>query len=338
MKYSRLPGFLFLLIIAISAQAESPTGEIILDGLNVSDSERKRLESGDVLAFDGEAYESNARELSADATVLVDRPMSDVLAQIMEAPTIIPQKYIVEHRDITSVEDFADIRYDEDEYDEANKLLKAKASKDLNLSKAEIAKLKQINATVKTRPDRLEAASKAMREILTERYLAYSKTGLTGMPTYQRSSRKALSIGNELTLTTETLEPFSKYFPEYYRVLHDFPEGADCCDHIFRWLKFDIRKRPTFALSHTMIEKGEDFLLITERHYYVSSTLNSVQVTLSWVPYDENTQMGLAISASTDILDSFMGKLLRPLGRNKARDMVSDVLTEIRNDLLEEEN
>lgn len=66
-----------------------------------------------------------------------------------------------------------------------------------------------------------------------------------------------------------------------------------------------------------------------------TATLNSVQVTLSWLPYDENTYMGVAMSASADILDSMMGKMLRLLGRNKAQDLVTDVMTEVRADLAE---
>ena len=172
-----------------------------------------------------------------------------------------------------------------------------------------------------------------MRDILIARYNAYQQSGLQGVAPYQRSKKKALSIGRELTLTTETLEPFSEYFPEYYQVLHDYPKGADCCEHVFRWLKVSLKKKPTFALSHTIIQRSKDFLLVTERHYYVSATLNSVQVTVSWVPWDHDTQMGLAVSASTDVLDSLLGKALRKLGRNKAKDMVADVLTEIRDEL-----
>jgi len=322
-----------LSLVSFAGRAETLTGDMILDGLGVSEVERIRLENGEVLAFDNEAYESNARELAADATILVDHPMSEVLEQIKDVPTIIPQKYLVEYQDITTTADFAGVHYTESEYEEADALLNAEAGKDLNLSKAELAKLKQLNTSAKSVPDRLAAASEAMREILANRYLSYKQSGLSGISEYQRSSKKALSIGDELTLTTEALKPFAKYFPEYYQVLHDYPAGTDCCEHTFRWLKVHLRKRPTFALSHTLIQKSDDLVLVTERHYYVTSTLNSVQVTVSWVPYDHNTQMGLAISASTDILDSFIGRMLRPLGRNKARDMVSDVLVDIRDDL-----
>jgi hypothetical protein len=36
------------------------------------------------------------------------------------------------------------------------------------------------------------------------------------------------------------------------------------------------------------------------------------------------------MSASTDLLDSTIGRMLRPLGRNKAKNMVADVVDDIR--------
>ena len=113
----------------------------------------------------------------------------------------------------------------------------------------------------------------------------------------------------------------------------NFPDGADCCEHYFRWLKIRIRNRPTFVLSHTMLQVTDEFILLTERHYFITSTLNSVQITMSWLPYDEDTYMGLAMSASADILDSVMGRALRPLGRNKAKDLVTDVLQYVKAEL-----
>ena len=48
--------------------------------------------------------------------------------------------------------------------------------------------------------------------------------------------------------------------------------------------------------------------------------------------------MGLAMSASADILDSMLGRMLRPLGRNKAKKMVSGVVTDIRAVLQNDDN
>ena len=116
-------------------------------------------------------------------------------------------------------------------------------------------------------------------------------------------------------------------------MIQNYPAGSDCCEHYLRWLKLKVRKRPTFALSHVVIQRTDDFVLLTERQYYVGHTANSIQITLAWLRYREDTYMGLAVSASADILDSMMGRMLRPVGRNKAKELVSEVLEEIQSDL-----
>lgn len=121
-------------------------------------------------------------------------------------------------------------------------------------------------------------------------------------------------------------------------VIQNYPAENDCCEHYMRWLKLEIRKRPTFALSHVVIQRTNEFVLLTERQYYIGHTANSIQITLAWLPYEDDTYMGLAVSASADILDSMLGRMLRPIGRNKAKDLVSDVLEEIRTDLESDSN
>jgi hypothetical protein len=319
--------------------ADTLTGQEVLDGLNVPQSDRQALESGEILAYDGEAYENNDRDLSADAIVLVDRSLSEVVAQIRDVDSIIPIKYLIDHSDIETVDDFASVSYTVDEIKEVDRLLNARQGKDLNLSDDEIAMLVQVGTASRKLDDarRAVAASNAIRKILIGRHQAYMERGLNGIPEYRRSKKKAVNIGDELALTTETFEPFSPEFPAYYRTMRNFPDGADCCEHVFRWLKVKINNRPAFALSHTFFRKTDDMLIITERHFYVTHTINSVQVTVSWIPYDENTYMGLAVSASADILESLMGRALKPLGRNKARDMVTEVLEDMRTEFQEGE-
>lgn len=322
-------------LVLANATAAAQTADEIVDGLHMSEAQRRQLESGDIVTFSGEPYENTRRELAADATVLVQQSLDQVLAQIESVPSIIPAKLLIDYADIDSAADFDEVEFTPDEYDEANRLLNAKVGKHFNLSREETQKLRDINKRLGRagRQEQVDAASQAMREILKARYEAYLQDGLAGIPPYQRSSRKAISIGDELRLTTETFEPVERHFNDYYRTLAGFPESSDCCVHTFRWLKARIKKRPTFALAHTIVQKTDDHLLVTERHYYVSNTLNSVQVTLAWIAWEQDTFLGLAMSASTDILDSLLGRALRPLGRNKASDLVKDVLTEIRDDL-----
>lgn len=329
-----LIGVTVFCLTASAGAAEAVTGQDVLEGLEVSEQNRRALEAGEVLTFDGEAYEGSARDLAADAMVLIERPLNDVLQEVKQVGSVIPLKYLVEFKDISSHDDFADIAYTETEIKEVDRLLRARPGKKLNLNDKEIAILRQAGkqATGKNTVDRVRIASDAMRDILIGRYEAYRASGLEGVAGYVRSKRKTIDIGRELTAFTETFEPFEPEFPSYYRVMRHFPAGADCCEHLFRWMKVDLNKRPAFALSHTFIEKTEDKLLVTERHYYVTHSVNSLQVTISWLPYDEDTYMSLAVTANTDVLESALGRVFRGIGRSKARELLTEVLVDFRDD------
>jgi hypothetical protein len=320
---------------ALSVAQAQINGQQVLDGLSVSPAEVGRLESGEILTFSDKAYETTKRELAADAMILVDTDLDAVMKALTEEATIVPSHYILEHAVIKSEADFSGVGFTDAEYDEVKNLFGARPGGDLNFSKGEFTALRQKLAPhgKSDRAGQIAAASAAMRDILIARYNAYRAKGLSGVEGYSRSKRKQIDIGSELRLTTETFKPFEGDFPDFYRVMHDYPAAAECCEHYFRWIKVRLRKRPTFTLVHTMIQKTDDYILATERYYYATSTLNSLQVTLSWLKYDADTYMGLAMSASTDILDSFLGRMLRPVGRNKAKDMVADIMHEVKADL-----
>ena len=316
------------------------TGQQVLQGMGIPQSEIDQLEGGNVLSYSDKEYESTDRELAADAIALVDSDLSAVSDALKGATTLIPAKHIIDHAEIKSEADFAGMEYDDDDFEEVERLFGAKPGKQFNFSEAEYAMLESRLRPYRraSRAEKIDLASDAIRELLIGRYNQYLSSGLDGIADFKRSRRKQINIGRELLLTTETFRPFADDFPQYFHVMENYPDGAECCDSYFRWLKVSIRDRAIFVLSHTFIQETDDFILFTERHYFANNTLNSVQFTLSWLPYDDDTYMGIAMSASADILDSMMGKMLRPLGRNKAKDLVTDVLEDIRAELQNHES
>jgi hypothetical protein len=324
-------------------QAETPRGEEILEGLNASPKEVARLEQGGVVNFTGESWEQSKRELAADSVIVINKPLADVLEKTLDDASLVPANKILDSGDIHSLDDFAAISFLAHEHrdvDEANALLSTKNGKKLNLSKNEIALIQsrageiEKNAPVE---ERLALASDIMRDILIARYQAYQQKGLAGIDPYVRSKKKTVSVGNELRLTTEMHKPIEEYWPDYYSTLLDYPLDAECCEHRFYWLKVKMLKRPTWALVHRITLIGEDFALVTERYYYSTHSLNSLQITIGCLPYgDGSTYLGLATSASADVLTGFKGKILRAVGRDKAGEMVGDVLKDVQKELADE--
>jgi hypothetical protein len=310
-------------------------GAQVLEGLSVSPKQIKKLESGGVIAFSDAEYESTKRELAADAMVLVDTDLQAVMDALTSEATIMPEHRLAEFGMVESEDDFSAVLYTEKDIKEVERLILAKPGDDFNFSNSEYELLQQrLGRLRESSPaEQVEAASAAMREILIGRYHAYQADGLDGIADYSRAKGKTVNIGRDIRLSTETFKPFEGDFPAFYKVMHDYPAGAECCEHHFRWIKAKIRKRPTYALVHTVYQKTDDFVLANERYYYATSTLNSVQVTLSWLKYDDDTYMGLAMSASSDLLDSTMARMLRSVGRNMAKDMLTEMMQDVKEEL-----
>lgn len=295
------------LMLLGTAHADT-SSEDIMEGFDMSPAEMEALESGEILTYSDEAYEFTDRQLSADSMLKVNASMDAIMGTLQDDPTLIPSEVIKAHADIVSEADFDGVEYGPKELKEVDRLFEATPGKDLNFSDSEYAILQKTLGPQRdaTDAERINAASEAMRTILINRYNAYRASGLQGI------------AGD---------------FPGFVRVMTGYPQGVECCEHLFRWVKVRIRKRPVFALSHTIIRETDDFVILAERVFYVSNQLNSLQITTVWLPYEGGGHLGLAMTASADVLDSMMGRMLRKVGRNMARDIVEDVMQETKTEL-----
>ena len=319
------------------ASADEVDAQAVLNSLDVSEKDIKKLEEGEVVTWSGEDYEQSKRELASDATVLINKDLDTVLAEINETASLIPRDVTQGYHDIESEADFAGIAFNVDsdrEFKEVELLHNLKKGEDYNLTPKEFETLTASLAETRSasRSAKTEAASQAVRELLLGRYRAYREKGLAGVEPYQRG-KKTVDVGQEMRVTTETLDVVRDHMPAYYNNLVNYPDGADCCQQRFRWLKVKLLKRPAFALTHSTVLKNDNVLIVTERHFYVTHSLNDLQITVAWLPYEEGTYMGMAMSAQANALDTFIGRAFRKLGRNMAEEMVGDVLINIRDQL-----
>ena len=311
-------------------------GVEIAKGLGLTSDEIKRMEDGEVLAFSDAAFENTDRELATDAIILIDKTVEEILAELNDETTFLPKKVELGSQRISSEADFAAVGFTDSEFDTVEALFSAKPGKDFNLSESEYTQLRARLDPHRSsdQAGKIAAASDAIRDILVERYNKYQAAGLDGIDAFQRPRRKQVDVGKELRVITAAFQAFSDGFPEYLDEIQNYPTRNGCCKHEIRWIKLKIRKQPVFVLSHKIQQASGEFILITERYFYVNSSVaNTAQITLAWLPYEEGTYMGVGISASADVLDSTMGRMLRPLGRNKAKEYVSEVMEEIQTDL-----
>jgi len=337
MTHSRTASLLLCAALMFPATlgADAPTGKVLLRGLGLGAHEYEELESGEVLTRLASEYEQSPRELAMDAAVIIRRPLRELIEESEDDITLVPGKMILASGALHGPGDFSAIGFTDGEAEEAARWLTAKPGDDLNLGREDIAIIEQLKGQRSGRSD-LELASEAVRQVLSHRYTAYLDGGLSAIEPYVRRRGKQVSAGGELKLSNEQLFAVDRYFPSYFDTLVNFPNGDECCDHRFLWLKASVRKRPMFVLVHRIVQETDHAVLLTERHFHVSHTLNSLQLTLGWLPYEgtgEDTYLGIATTANSDHLTGFLGKMIRLLGASKGEEMVGGVLVDIRNDL-----
>jgi hypothetical protein len=336
LSHTAITGLIAGLTLFLPQAANADTSsEEIMAGFDMSPEEMEALERGEILTYSDKAYEFTKRQLAADSMLKVNASMGAILKALQDDPTLIPNDLTKAHAIIKSEADFDGVEYGPEELEDVDALFEAEPGKDLNFSDSEYAILQKTLRPYRNATDaeRINAASDAMRAILVNRYNDYRARGLQGVASYARSRGKQVDVGAELQLTTDTLKAFEGELPEFVRVMTGYPQGADCCEHIFRWVKVRIRKRPGFALTHTIIRTTDDYVILAERVFYVSNQLNSLQITTVWLPYEGGGHLGLAMTASADVLDSMMGRMLRKVGRNMAKDVVEGVMKETKADL-----
>ena len=322
-------------LVSGTALADTPYGKKLLEEYEIDREEIQELESGEVVTKLAPEFEQSPRELAIDATVIIRKPLQQLVAEAEDDLTLVPGKLILDSGEIRSEADFAGVEFTPEEAEEATLWLNAKPGDDLNLGRQDLEIIARVKAGHDGRTD-VELGSEAVRQVLLHRFRQYMEGGLAAIEPYARKRNKTVSAGAELRLSNEQLFGIEQYFPIYFNTLVNFPTGADCCEHRFIWMKAKVRSRPTFILIHRIILDQERASLLTERHFYVSHSLNSLQLTLGWLPWEEseeNTYFGIVTSANSDYLTGFVGKMIRVVGANKGAEMVGDVLIEIRDDL-----
>lgn len=188
-----------------------------------------------------------------------------------------------------------------------DKLYKKSApGSDLNLSKSEITKFKGLKTH-----DEIE---KCLHQVLLDRFRAYKKSGLAGIPNYARS-KKEFSVADELKRMVEASALLKKHAPEFQKFLLDYPSAApEGMEESFFWVNSIIDDKPTVALVHRMGVPKDDGYIYMERHFYLSRSHNCLQGIGAAVPSDDGIVVMYATRTSTDQVGGFGGSAKRAIG------------------------
>jgi len=278
------------------------------------------LEQGEIVLTKRSETESE-NELNVIMSMLVSAPLKKTVDTLQgQAGAEDFQGTIAAGRIEGSTKDelekaFAGIAFTPEEKQEVEKMMKIEAGDDFNFSADEIRiiqhKAGEIEGKAVDGTEAAAAMSDAVRRILQGRYLSYREKGMEGLAPYQIGSSKQVHPSEELVGATEALRLVKERFPDYHRCLLSFPETPDFGFlHQFFWEKQVESNRPLFVLKHWVLDIQPDYALITERRYYLSHSLNSLQVVIGCLPHGNRTLVVLLNQAFTEKVNMTIGRTI----------------------------
>jgi hypothetical protein len=204
--------------------------------------------------------------------------------------------------------------------EELDRLAEAEPGMDVNLSSDEITQLREAARTSKKKDEQHAAVQSAMREILAGRFAAYKNGGLAALAPYARRRGGESFPSAQLERAFEALRVTSQITPDVYEAMANFPAapGKNVTSR-FTWILHEAQDRLVVALSHVVFGLNDDRLAAIERRYYVSHTLNSLQVVAVAIPIAEGTAIFYANRTGTDQVTGFGSSVAKSIGRKIMR-------------------
>lgn len=176
----------------------------------------------------------------------------------------------------------------------------------------------------------MKLVEKQIRRMLLDRYRAYRAGGLSGVAPYARGEDRDFDPAGDLRKGVEAAYVMKKFAPSFRRALLDYPDTPPDFRQRFFWVNFELDGKPTFALVHRAGLPMNGQVALSDRHYYVSRSHDSVQALGDLVPVEQGTFVFYLNRTSTDRAAGFGASTKHALGRRIMGEAIAEDFEEWR--------
>lgn len=298
-------------------------------GLNV---DYKVIDSGKTLVTAREDQEKTDSSIALSMVLYVKAPFKEVLKVIKQGEGRLSgyknakRIYI---KDINNPKPyFKEISCVRDEKEEVEKLFDYDGGTNFNFSKQEI---KQLNRLKKLRMERVRLASQFYQDILLKRFEEYLKKGVDGISAYTHCDKDA-TVEDGIKKSSFGMKVFRNDFPDMYKYYMNYPKSKpeDIKERFFI-IKDKIDDRVAFILKHQMLKIRHNLLLIAERQFYISNSLDAIQTQILCTPYKNGTLVALSSQSYTDKVTGFGRGIAVKIGRHMMEKQIRPMFDDLEN-------
>jgi len=325
--------FVLLLIftaITLSANEHDENVRKILNssGLHI---DFKEVEKGKTLSIIREDQEKTDSAIALSMILYVKAPYKDVLQRIKKGDGRLSDYKYAKQIYVADLNNFADyfneIGFVKSENDEYDKLFEYERDNSFNLSIQEINKLNEFKKKFKN--NRQKGATKFYQEILKARFEAYLKRGIDGISAYEHCDKDA-TVESCFKKSSLGMNVFRNYFKDMYKSYMDYPKlASDDINQKFFIIKDKIDGRVAFVLKHQMLQSRDNLMLIAERQFYISNSLDAIQTQILCTPYKSGSIVVLSVQSYTDKVSGFARGVAVRFGRSMMKKQIKPMFDDL---------
>ncbi len=306
----------------VAATAKPPTVDELFQRLGYSEADKKAILGGEIISTDAERTRDD--QLIAAVAVPIKASIPELAATLGDGSNIPLNSATLAWGEVKTgaLEDFKGVAYSDSEKKEVQDLLRVRANSNFNFSSAEIDFLMQeLKGLEAEDPASTEAVAAAYRQVLAGRVKVYSEKGLDGVAAYDHGGTP-LTPAKQLRAVEKQAEDFlTTYFPDFWKALKGFPrsQDPDISSRIY-WVKRTVNGRPAFLLVHQMVQAGDDFVLTSQRQFYVGHTYESLQMIGLALSVEDGAMIFSVNSVFTDQITGFFSGVAQSVGQGRTKE------------------
>lgn len=323
--------FSFLMFsINVCFASELPTVSRLLLETPFNTKHVKKVLAGEIVTTD--IVPVSKTELAQGVACLVKNTAKTNLDAIHKETWLAPEQHVLssllipEH---ASLADFKGIHFNVQNKNELERFFEVKAGQELNLSLSEISAFEKLKAEQNNQLH-VQSTELLIHHMLLSRFQRYRKQGLKGISPYARGSSEITHPGNQLNTSLEESFGLKEIYPQLYYLLKDYPQTTNATvDEDYYWYLVSLGDRPAVGLSHRIHSKIGAATLLIERGYYISHTLDSVQILVGLIPVQEGTLLLYVNRTWTEEISGLFARVKRKIANKIMRSQMDHVLKNI---------
>lgn len=278
--------------------------------------DRNKLAAGDIVWSAQPEREQSDRQLAALLLLRVPAPLSQVVDALEREPSLQMGRSLPLRGDGDWAALATPLRQTLTTA-ELKRLQNGAVDRSYNLDATEAARLSDGAGQA----DPMARFETAWRDILRGRFEAYRQGGVDAVAPYTRNGKPIVQPGRQLAASTESLTFLREHYPRFIDSLLNYPKRDPALREQF-FVTFDREgERPLYVLKHWLADIRPDQALIAERQFYISNTLDSLQVVILCIQDGDATLVALASETFTGKV-SVGGALAHRIGRQRMRKKI----------------